>query len=156
MLNLVKALLEKSPNRDERIGRRLWIFFAGHGATADLDEVCFLTTEATDDAPEHVPGRRIANLFRGGALFQEVILCMDCCRDYDKDLEIVSHGIKKRYDPTAADGVKYLYMYGTGFGSRARELDFNGVISGAFSRALIDGLSGKAMDGQGRITSTSL
>jgi hypothetical protein len=156
VLDLVKALLAKSPNRDERIGRRLWIFFAGHGATADLDEVCFLTTEATDESPEHVPGRRIANIFRGCALFQEVVLCMDCCRDYDKDLEIVGHGIKTRYDASAARGVKYLFIYGTGFGSKTRELEIDGVICGAFTWALIDGLSGKATDAHGRITSISL
>ncbi|MGC4093211.1 MAG: caspase family protein [Polyangiaceae bacterium] len=65
-----------------RAGRRLWLFYSGHGLGFPLDEDTGLVTADAyppNDLP-HVAGRAWAQLFRVSAAFDEVILFMDCCR----------------------------------------------------------------------------
>lgn len=159
IVDAIKKLLAFSPGGDERIGRRLYIFLAGHGVGPDLDDAGLLTAEATEDAPTYVEGRRYANLFRGRAAFEEVVLIMDCCRDYDGELPEPYFPFKKKVDAGGAHKVKRFYAYATGFGRAAREKDFGQEgkdISGIFSRVLVEGLKGRAVDGEGRITGASL
>jgi Caspase domain len=155
VIEAVRSLLALAPG-DERIGRRLYIFLAGHGVGPDLDDAGLLTVEATEDMPSYLEGRRYANLFRGRAAFDEVILMMDCCRDYDGDLPEGSFPFKKKVDAHGASKVKRFYAYATGFGKAARERDFGGQVKGVFSHVLLEGLNGGAIDGDGCITGTSL
>jgi hypothetical protein len=156
IVDAIKKLLALSPNGDERIGRRLYIFMAGHGVGPDLDDAGLLTVEATEDAPTYVEGRRYANLFRGRAVFEEVVLVMDCCRDFDGELPDPVFPFKRKVDAGGAAKVKRFYAYATGFGKAAREKPFDDEVSGVFSHALIAGLNGGAIDGDGRITGPSL
>lgn len=145
-----------SQGSEARIGRRLYIFFAGHGVGPDLDDAALLTVEANDDLPVYIEGRRYANIFRARALFEQVILIMDCCRDFDGDLPAPMFPFKYRIDAGGAHKVKWFYAYATGFGRAAREKTFGTEINGIFSHALIDGLEGAAVDGEGCITGSSL
>lgn len=156
IVETIKRLLALSPGGEVRIGRRLYIFFAGHGVGPDLDDAGLLTAEATEDAPAYVEGRRYANLFRGRAVFDEVVLIMDCCRDFDGELPDSVFPFKRKVDAGGAHKVKRFYAYATGFGKAAREKDFGAEVSGIFSHVLIEGLKGGAIDGEGRITGPSL
>src|SRR5262245_19107202 len=80
----VERLYKRSQKGEEAIGRRLYIFLAGHGVGPGLDEAGLLSAD-TSDVTKYFPGRRYANLFRAKALFKQVVLCMDCCRDEDAD-----------------------------------------------------------------------
>jgi hypothetical protein len=153
LLEEVKKILKLSEGREKRIGRRLYIFLAGHGVGPELDEAALLTVD-TDTKSGFLPylaGRLCANLFRGQALFEEVLLFMDCCRDVDRELPPPAFPFKKNPDH-GAHRVKHFYIYATGFGRQSREKDFGGKKYGIFSRALLDGLRGEAADGDGRIT----
>lgn len=156
VVRVVKDLLKLGNGGEQRIGRRLYIFLAGHGVGPDLDEVGLLTVEATEDAPTYVDGRRYANLFRGQAVFEEIVLIMDCCRDFDSELPASVFPFKNKYDPGGAHKVKCLWAYGTGFGRASRERDFSGEVNGIFSYVLMEALRGGAIDGDGRITGASL
>ncbi len=156
IVEAVKKLLVLSQGGEVRIGRRLYIFLAGHGVGPDLDDAGLLTAEATEDAPTYVEGRRYANLFRGRAVFDEVVLIMDCCRDFDGELPDSVFPFKRKVDAGGAHKVKHFYAYATGFGKAAREKDFGAEVHGIFSHVLIDGLKGGAVDGEGRITGPSL
>lgn len=159
IIETIKKLLKLSKDdKDEevRIGRRLYIFLAGHGVCSDLDNAGLLTAEATEDSPAYVDGRRCANLFRGRAVFDEVVLIMDCCRDFDGELPDSLFPFKKKIDTGGAHKVKRFYAYATGFGRDAREKEFDKEVSGIFSHVLIEGLKGGAVDGEGRITGPSL
>lgn len=156
IVDVVKKLLALSHGGEVRIGRRLYIFLAGHGVGPDLDDVGLLTAEATEDVPIYVEGRRYANLFRGRAVFDEVVLVMDCCRDFDGELPPPYFPFKKRIDSGGAHRVKRFYAYATGFGRASREKDFGKKVSGIFSHVIISGLEGGAVDGEGRITGASL
>lgn len=155
-VEIVGKLLALAPSGDQRIGRRLYIFLAGHGVAADLDDTGLLTVEATEDFPTYVEGRRYANLFRGRAVFEEVVLVMDCCRDFDGELPPPVFPFKRKLDTGGASKVKRFYAYATGFSKAAREREFGGKVSGVFSHVLLAGLNGGAIDGDGRITGPSL
>ena len=153
IVDAIKKLLALAPPT-QRIGRRLYIVLAGHGVGPDLDDAGLLTAEATEDVPTYIEGRRYANLFRGRAVFEEVVLMMDCCRDYDGELPASIFPFKTRLVPGAV--VKRFYAYATGFGRAAREKEINNEVSGIFSHAVMAGLNGGAIDGEGRITGPSL
>lgn len=156
VIQAVGSLLNKSKGGEVRVGRRLYIFMAGHGVGPDLDDAGLLTAEATEYAPIYVEGRRYANLFRGTAIFDEVVLIMDCCRDFDGELPDPVFPFKRKMDPGGAHKVKRFYAYATGFGKAAREKAFGAEVNGIFSHVLISGLNGGAIDGEGRITGPSL
>ncbi len=156
IVEIVKKLLAFSQGGEVRIGRRLYIFLAGHGVGPDLDDAGLLTTEATDDAPAYVEGRRYANLFRGRAVFDEIVLIMDCCRDFDAELPDSVFPFKRKVDAGGAHKVKRFYAYATGIGKAAREKSFGAEVRGIFSHVMIEGLKGGAVDGEGRITGPSL
>jgi len=70
IVDAVGKLRDLSRGGETRIGRRLYIFLAGHGVGPDLDDTGLLTVEAKDDRPYYIEGRQCANLFRGQALFE--------------------------------------------------------------------------------------
>jgi hypothetical protein len=152
----VNGLLALSKGGKVQIGRRLYIFMAGHGVGPDVENVGLLTVEATEMMPTYIDGRRFVKLFKGQAIFNEIILIMDCCRDYDSELPEAKIPFKGKVDPGGAYKVKVFYAFGTGFGRAAREREFDGEVSGIFSYVLMKGLLGGAIDGEGRITGGSL
>ena len=159
MMEVAKAFIElrsKSPYADSRIGRRLYVFMAGHGVGPQLDEAGLLTTDTTPVAPFFLAGKLFVDHFRASALFKEVVLLMDCCRDYDSTLPDPWCPFGKVVDAADAANVSYFYVYATGFGRKSREQDFNGKVSGVFTQALMRGLSGAAAGEDGTITTTNL
>jgi hypothetical protein len=160
LLVLLTKLRNVAPVGKKRIGRRLYIFLAGHGVATmeDLDETGLVTIESQDLLTQCLPGKKSADGFVLGARFDEVVLFMDCCRLANlllKPLPDISTGEKP--DTKAAAKVKRFYVYASAFGKPARETKHGAVTRGIFSRVLIDGLKGGASaDAQGRLTTTQL
>ncbi|HEX6739544.1 MAG TPA: hypothetical protein VF310_14795, partial [Vicinamibacteria bacterium] len=77
-------------------------------------------------------------------------------RDWDPDLPDAYYPFRRRTAGGLAAAVKKCYVFATGFGRKSRERDFEGEVRGVFSRALIEGLEGRAVDGEGRLTGASL
>ena len=152
----IELIETHSPDLDEKIGRRLYLFLAGHGIGPGIDEAGLLTPNTSALAVKYLAARRFADYYREAALFDEVLLFMDCCRDHEWDLPQPYFPLRRQVDVGAAQAVKNMYVYATGFGRKARERDFDGMIGGIFTRALMEALSGKAADGKGRITGEGL
>ncbi len=151
-------IIDNAPTLDELIGRRLYIFLAGHGIGPDINSAGLLTPTTSLISVKYLAGRLFADYFREAALFEEVVLFMDCCRDNDWDLPDPFFPLRRKVDAGAAHTVRFLYIYATGFGRKSREMAFNGAVSGIFTFALLEGLRGEAgaVDPQGRITGESL
>jgi hypothetical protein len=70
---------------DGRLTGRLYLYFAGHGFSARSDqqseEAAILAANAMPPRYPHINGTLFANIACNWALFQEVVLIMDCCRD---------------------------------------------------------------------------
>lgn len=105
---------------------------------------------------KHVAGGAWADWFFEADKFAEVVLVMDCCRDYH-------HGIRlnQAFDEVLATGrdqrTRY-YVYGAkwGTGSFERMME-DGRVHGVLSRALLDGLKGHACDPEtGEVTGATL
>ncbi len=139
----------------ERVGRRIYIFLAGHGFGIDVDEVGLLTVDATSTALMHFAGAAAAKHYWKKALFDEVVLFMDCCRPWDIEAPVPVDPTRRRISPYAAQ-VKKFFAFASQFGLLAREREIRGRVNGVFSRALVDGLNGDAVNAAGSVTSSSL
>jgi hypothetical protein len=153
-------LISKGRSSGEAIGRRLYIYLAGHGIAEDYEDSSLLTAEATfHDSGFHIPGRAYANWFRAAAFFREVVLIMDCCRG------AYPHKLLRQPPWGAVEGqgrsVRHAFAFATKWSQGARERYFEeyGCIRGLFTVALLEGLSGGAPLGTGKssgITTASL
>lgn len=140
-----------------KVGRRLYIYLAGHGFTPSGDEAALLMSNATQTRTYHVPGRPYANWFLRAGLFDEVVLFMDCDRaPYPQaPLRVVPY--IDLTDPTAIDRSKLLIGFATQWSRRSREKRMSdGKVRGVFTTALLEGLNGAASDDRGWITASSL
>lgn len=155
-------LCEVAQRNDERmeglkVGRRLYIFLAGHGFTPSGDEAALLMANATRGRTYHVPGRPYANWFLRAGFFDEVILFMDCCRERYPQAPLRVPPYIDLTDPTAVDRSKILLGFATKWSRLSREKPMpDGKVRGVFSTALMAALNGAAVDERGEITAHSL
>ena len=160
LYELIEAIMAQPPLRAEntQIGRRLYLFFAGHGLSdGDIDEGHLVTAEAGRVMVPTLPGRYSANVFAAAALFEEIVLFMDCCRVPRLTLKApgtIPAAVLE--DADAAGKARRFYVFATPYGQVAREAVHGGTMHGIFSRVLIDGLRGAATDNKGEITTSSL
>jgi hypothetical protein len=145
--------------RRKSVGRRLYLYFAGHGFSPRPDQTALLMADATKQhigPPYHWLADFTAEWFYHAGYFDEILLFMDCCRE-SYDVPAVNIPWK---DEFVADfrRVRRFYAYATGWTLLSREIpDDNGVTRGIFTRSLIDGLRGRAVEVNGnRITTRSL
>jgi hypothetical protein len=142
----------------KRIGRRLYLFFAGHGVSPlDLDEAGLVTLEAEETLTAYLAGKDNADAFCFASRFDEVLLFMDCCRVTNLLIERIRNPFAEKPNPVAAGKVKRFYAFATAFGKTSRENAAGGIVRGIFSRVLLEGLKGGAApDASGRLTTTQL
>ena len=127
-------------------GRRLYIFFAGHGCSPtdakSLRNAALLMANARlPNRPYNIAGNLVADYFRTAAYFEEVVLFMDCCRD-----EMSNAVLDPLWSPVAEPGESRLVTaYAADWGRKSREHDYDGTKRGIFSYSLVEVLK------QGRI-----
>jgi len=142
-----------------QVGRRLYIYMAGHGFAPRDDQTALLLANATSKrtgAAYHVLGQYTANWFFKAKYFEEIILLMDCCRENQLHMGLnMSFG--EISAPGAVNKVKRFYGYGTKWSRLSREKDIDGIRRGVFTHALIKGLAGGAVNPDtGELTARSL
>jgi len=142
-------LLDLGNKNGGRTGRRLYMFFAGHGITPEneVDEAALLMANAARGKLSHIPGRAVATYLRAAAYFDQVVLFMDCCRDawgttrlQDPDWDIVNR----------SGAVEYFFGFGSQWNQKAREAQFELTrgkpeVHGVFTSHLITMLRGGKM-----------
>lgn len=142
------------------VGRRLYIFMAGHGfALNDTDAGLFTADAGEKFLGLHVQGRVFADYFRQGGLFSEVILFMDCCRENLGAISPRRPSFNEVFNPAMVDRPSVVCGYATKFSWLAREVsDAAGGAHGHFTTALLRGLRGdaEAADAEGRVTPATL
>jgi hypothetical protein len=145
---------------DEPIGRRLYIFLAGHGIDADLEGAALLMANANPRRlRHHVAGRKYANWFRGAALFEEVLLFMDCCRDNYPALVFQEPPWDREAHPDAG-AVRIFYGFAAQAGAKSREhkakVDGETRYLGYFTRALVAALRYARPDDHGAVSGAAV
>jgi hypothetical protein len=137
------------------LGRRLYIFLAGHGFAQDLSEASLLTANARQKLySHHIPGRKYADWFRASAYFEEIALFVDCCRNIHKRAPPKTVPFEESFN-VEGQKVSWVYAYASQLGQASLEGPSSGFTHGLFSEALLEGLR-KARDDQGLITPASL
>lgn len=125
-----------------RVGERLYLFFAGHGfASRRLAEAALYTAQASLVDPDHIASKRYAERIANCAAFDELVLVMDCCRDVDLS-DSIRDPIIKLPDRTALARTRLFEAYGAGRGQQARERQIpqGGPWRGLFTYAFVEAL----------------
>ena len=134
----------------QHVGRRLYLYLAGHGFAADINDASLIMANSVPKRPYHVSGPPYADWFRASAFFDEVVLIMDSCRTQTSrvapepcHLPTLNHG---------PGGGRRYYAFATKWDALSREgPDDGGTIRGFFTRALIEALQ-RATNPVGDIT----
>jgi hypothetical protein len=133
-----------------QVGRRLYLYFAGHGfmPAATEDEVALLMANAARGRLAfHILGRAWANVFYRSGYFREILLFMDCCRNELASTPLNLPFLTAERDPQAKTKGRRFYAYATKWGRTARERKMpGGETRGVFTAALLEGLEGGASD----------
>jgi hypothetical protein len=133
-------------------GRRLYLYFSGHGISPTGQEsirnAALLMANAVMPTPLlHIPGNLLAEGMRSSAYFEEVILIMDCCRDFQKNVIPSSFDF---IDPMDIGKICTLFeAYATTWASKARELPIppTNEVHGVFTHSLLEVLKSGRMTG---------
>jgi caspase domain-containing protein len=148
-------------NGDERkVGRRLYLYFSGHGYAPSRDDAALLMANATPRrSGNHIAGRLWAEWFYEAGYFEEIALFMDCCRDSYTTVGMRPAHLNRVLNTNGINDRKRFYAYGTEWDRKAWErLNLtDNKVHGIFTTALLSGLRGQAADKTtGQITAASL
>ena len=166
-MNLYATAQERGRSGDgTRIGRRLYLYFAGHGFApsngansrlADTDKVALLMANATRERVDyHFLGPYGAEWARQGAMFDEIMLFMDCCRESYESPALFTDLPEIVAQAEDVGRVKIFYGYATKWSRAAREFEVGTVWRGVFTRSLIRALGVAVDPDTNQITGLSL
>ena len=154
----------KNAGNAPRVGRRLYIYLAGHGITPRVDPLTstnqsgLLMANCMEDVMyENVPGQAYAEWFRLSQAFDEILLFMDCCRTDQPDVAPVTV-LPPIVQGGNVNAVQVFYAWATQWDSRSFELPLGAPPAprGVFTYAVLEALETGVPDAQGRITPESL
>ena len=149
-------LLFSSRGHTPRRGRRLYLFAAGHCEAPGPTEINVFTAECNKASLAGYPLSKVANSVLFSALYKEIVLFADGCRDPGDSLSPPMLDSLPKASGEEVAQVRLLHGFACSLGMRAYEEILGGHMRGVYSYALIEGLNGKAGDSKGRISSTSL
>ncbi|HSU17446.1 caspase family protein [Longimicrobium sp.] len=161
MVSEIDMVFDNIIERSEELGfggRRLYMFFAGHGFARTYEDASLLTAEARPRSTGfHIPARDYANWFRASGYFQEIVLIMDCCRES----YITAPARPVPWEPKVdrrGTSVRYAFAFATRWSMESREkfIARFSEIRGIFTVALLEGLSGAAATTSSSITTERL
>lgn len=146
------------------VGRRLYLYFSGHGITPRVDPITgtnqsgLLAANCVEDVNyDAIAGYAYAEWFRLSHAFDEILLFMDCCRTDRPDIAPapITTPIVQGGTP---DDVRVFYAWATGWDSRAFEQPLGNPAQtrGVFTFALLDALENALPDEQGQLTTKGL
>lgn len=143
------------------VGRRLYLFFSGHGfAPSHRDDLtAMLTAEANVKQQKlpHIVCSYMADFFWRARFFDEILLFVDCCRSIMECGQLYMPYHEERGRDFWK--VRRFYGYGARVAKESREWKMpDGKVHGVFTRTLIDALNGAGYDPKdpSKITAESL
>jgi len=124
-------------------GKRLYMFFSGHGFAPSFDRSAVLAANTTPTAPDNLACRLWADRLFAGGWFQEVLLFQDACRNRFGAGTLMPPFLADRNAP----GIARFYALAGQDGKLALEKpDSTGQNRGVFTLTLMEGLRGHARD----------
>lgn len=149
-----------------QVGRRIYLYFAGHGlcprkfvGEEESDDAALLMANAGLSRPGlHVAGKAWADRLYFSGFFEEVLLFMDCCRDNYPQVPLNNPTIVQRKRPDNDGPDKRFYAFATKWSRRSWERPMSdGKVHGVFTQTLLSALEGGASHAvRGDITAGTL
>jgi uncharacterized caspase-like protein len=144
----------------DRVGRRLYFFFAGHGLAPSFDDVALLMANASRGLLNSNLGIRPYRTYLvDAAPFDQLVIALDCCREFSEGATPVGPIFTWRRADDRAPHVQEYFMMSAEYGRKAYEPEEgeSGDRRGLLTRAMLEGLDQRlAADAQGSITAASL
>jgi Caspase domain len=140
---------------------RLYLYFSGHGFSERRDQTtqaAIFAANATRFFPNNICGTIFALAAREQALFKEIVLIMDCCRDAELNLPFSKPAINAGTSDAAPD-VRFMALYAAPKGGKAQERSFaelNGMTCGLLTHAFLRSLKETPPDRQDGVSSTAI
>ena len=155
--NEIDALFEKfvSKGLQGRVGKRLYIFVAGHGFSdpQDTETNCLYAANARSYFPYSTAVTHYASWFHRNAVFDEIVLIMDCCRTTNPMHCVNPPPLPVLQGSARASKVRRFNAFATGWGQETREKDVgDGSWCGIFTEALLRALKNAKPNSQGLVT----
>ncbi|MFF3400415.1 caspase domain-containing protein [Streptomyces sp. NPDC002659] len=128
--------------------RRLYVYFAGHGSSQELEHIALIMANANEAKLNRAMDAKAYREALARRVFPEQLYLFDCCRSYDA--RITGHGPSWTTNPAAAPlpGLVQWTMCAAGFKQAAYERNLHyGERRGLFTAALLEGLEGAAAEG---------
>ena len=137
---------------------RLYLYFSGHGfcdKKSLTPQATLYAANATRNFPENIFGSYYALAAKDLALFREIVLIMDCCRDAEinRPPDIPTINLS---GSNAAEDVKLLCIYAAPKGGKARERFIDGQYRSLLTHALLKAFAEAKPDPYGFVTSEGL
>ncbi len=156
IISAFEKILEQEDKRG-RVGRRLYMYLAGHGFAPEVDDAALLVANASNRFLHSIPGRPYARWLHAAAKFDELVLLMDCCRDDYRNVPQQPPPWREEHSPDAAN-VKYFYVFATQTYQKAREdiMPISAKVQGIFTTAFITGLKMAEPDKRGNVWGESV
>lgn len=156
-----RALRDFGALGGQRVGKRLYFYFAGHGFGPTFDNVGMLMASASMDMLKANIGLRdYRNYFHETGLFDEVIYIIDCCRDNARGEPTVAPVFNLVVAANKSAKITDFVVLAAGYGEKAFApvSQVDGERRGILTRAVLEALRGepKALDPSGRVTAATL
>ena len=151
---------------DEGVGKRLYLYFSGHGLsrTNTATDLC-LAKWSTRRKGLALDSEDYLSMLMGSGIFEEIVMILDCCRIRKVRSRALPPTIDFARPGDNASGSRSFVGYATEFLNAAHEaalededveIDATPIVRGHFTRALIDALEGGAADDTGGVTAERL
>ena len=140
-MDIDAAFIEFGIEEKERVGRRLYFYFAGHGVAPDFDNVALLMANASRKRlGSNIGAHEYRSFFRRAAPFDELVIILDCCREFE-DKAVPNRPIfVDRLVQDRAYSVQEFYIMAAEYGKKAFEPEKGGERRGLLSQALMEAL----------------
>ena len=141
---------------------RLYLYFSGHGfCSRDMDrgeEAALYAANAAKDYFQHIFGTYYARRAKAKALFAEIVLIMDCCRDAEVNRAPIQPALVNTPDDGLAADVRLFAIYAVPRGGKAheREIPERGAVHGLLTHALFKAFEQARPSKDGAISATRL
>jgi hypothetical protein len=125
-----------------KAGKRLWLFFSGHGFAPSLDRSGVLMANATTNRVHNIAAMLWADRLYEGGWFDEIVLFQDACRSRIADADLMPPFLRKRQAPNGQTRLRF-YAFSAKDKRLSKELPFpppNGEVHGAFTFTLLQAL----------------
>lgn len=139
--------------RGKRHGRRLYLYFSGHGLSIRRGHCGVYCADATRAETRYFACTTQVDWLIDAGAFAEILMFADCCRNRLRTATDFPFTEPIRGEPRK---VKAVFLMAAQDGLAAKEKQFEGKTHGVFTWALLKALNGAAADEHGKITAQRL